>query len=82
MTEEKLKRGRKLLDDIEYYSKQKKLWEISKEFASITLREGGDYRSYENNVNPHFINFDETKLLVLAKIQKAIDELHDEFDNL
>lgn len=82
MTEEKLKRGQELLERIEELSRQKKIWEISKGFASITLREEKDYRSYENNVTTSFINFDETKLLVLAKIQKRIDELRDEFDKL
>lgn len=82
MTEEKLKKGQELLEKIEKLSKQKKRWEISKEFACISLRGEDGYRSYENNVNTSFINFDETKLLVLAKIQKAIDELRSEFDRL
>ena len=84
MTEEKIKQGEELLKKLSYLKEQKKKWELAQKFRRLELRTLTDYNAtgIVLEVQTEFINFDELKLLVLAKLEKRIKEVQEEFDNL
>ena len=84
MTEEKIKQGEELLKRLSYLKEQKKKWELAQKFRRLELRTLTDYNAtgIVLEVQTEFINFDELKLLVLAKLDKRIKEVQEEFDNL
>lgn len=84
MTEEKIKQGEELLKKLAYLKDQKKSWELAKRIRRLELYTLSDYSrdGLVLEVNKEFINFDDLKLLVLAKIDKRIKEVQEEFDNL
>ena len=84
MTEEKIKQGEELLKKLSYLKEQKKKWELAQKFRRLELRTLTDYNAtgIVLEVQTEFINFDELKLLVLAKLDKRIKEVQEEFDNL
>lgn len=84
MTEEKIKRGGELLKKLSHLRDQRKKWEIAVRFFRIEV---SDTMTYDRNqkvlsVEDDFINFNELKLLVLAKIDRRIKEIQKQFDNL
>ena len=84
MTEEKIKQGEELLEKLSYLKEQKKKWELAQKFRRLELRTLTDYGATGAilEVQTEFINFDDLKLLVLAKLDKRIKEVQEEFDNL
>ena len=79
MTEEKVKEGQKLLDKLDKLRKEKDNWErtISISELRLKLNTAGSVR-----VDESFINYDDLKLLVISKIQRRIDEVQQQFNNL
>ena len=79
MTEEKVKEGQKLLDKLDKLRKEKDNWErtISISELRLKLNVAGSVR-----VDESFINYDDLKLLVISKIQRRIDEVQQQFNNL
>lgn len=84
MTEEKIKQGEELLKKLEYLKDQKKRWELAKKIRRLELYTLTNYSrdGLVLEVKSEFINFDDLKLLVLAKLDKRIKEVQEEFDNL
>ena len=85
MTEEKLKKAEELLKRIKRLIAQREKWEEAMSFAKIELSTvithcGGV--KYIGDIDDSFINFEDIKLLALAKIQSRIYELQKEFDAL
>ena len=84
MTEEKVKQGEELLQRLDNLKNQRKMWEEGMRFYKVEL---ADTKEYSNNqrtfkIDNSFINFDEVKLLAIAKINKRISEVQEEFDRL
>ena len=80
MNEEKLKEGQKLLDRLNKLKREKSNWERCSSISELRLKfakEAGSVLADDS-----FINFDDLKLLVISKIQKRIDEVQQQFDNL
>lgn len=84
MTEEKIKQGEELLRKLGNLKEQKKKWELAKKIRRLELCTLFDYGrdGLVLEVKSEFINFDDLKLLVLAKLNKRIEEVQKEFDNL
>ena len=85
MTEEKLNKGGELIKRIKRLIEQKEKWEeanaIRKIELSTTITYCGQQSKYME-VDDSFVNFEDMKLLALARIQKRIDQLQKEFDAL
>lgn len=79
MTEEKVKEGQRLLDKLNELRMEKDNWErtISISELRLKLNTSGSVR-----VDESFINYDDLKLLVISKIQRRIDEVQQQFNNL
>lgn len=84
MTEEKLNKGRELIKRIKYLIEQKEKWEEANAIHKIELSTTITYcrQSKYMDVDDSFVNFEDIKLLALARIQKRIDQLQKEFDAL
>lgn len=84
MTEEKLNKGGELIKRIKHLIEQKEKWEEANAIRKIELSATIAYRGQCRymDVDDSFINFEDVKLLALARIQKRIDELQKEFDAL
>lgn len=83
MTEEKIKQGEELLKKLGWLKEQKKKWEAGQEIRSLELCNINDHGiNRVMEVSNSFINFEELKLLILARIDKRIEEVQTEFDNL
>ena len=85
MTEEKLKKAEELLKRIKHLIEQKEKWEEAMSFAKIELRTTITYCGGSkciDDIDNSFINFEDIKLLALAKIQSRISEVQKEFDAL
>ena len=79
MTEEKLKEGQKLLDRLSGLKTQESIQEKCTGISELRLEIG---RSTVGLTNTSFINLDDLKALVLSKIQRRIDEVQQQFNNL
>lgn len=79
MTEEKLNKGGELIKRIKRLIEQKEKWEEANAIHKIELSTA---IAYCYDVDYSFVNFEDMKLLALARIQKLIDELQKEFDAL
>ena len=79
MTEEKVERANQLLKWIEELKDQKSEWENSKSIFRVELNNQYDQARC---VDARWINFEEIKLLAIARISKRLEELQREFDNL
>lgn len=80
MTEEKIKEGQKLLDRLSRLKVEKNNWERCNSISELRLefeKAAGSVR-----VDDSFINFSDLKLLVISKIQRRIDEVQQQFNNL
>ena len=85
MTEEKLNKGGELIKRIKHLIEQKKKWEEANaihriELSTVTTYCGG--AKYIGDIDNSFINFEDIKLLALARIQSRISKLQEEFDAL
>lgn len=79
MTEEKVEKGKELLMKLGRLKTQKERWQNAVGISNLEVT-GHNRETY--CVGYSFINFEEIKLLVLAKIDRRIDEIQREFDNL
>lgn len=83
MTEEKLNKGGELIEYIKRPIEQKEKWEeanaIHKTELSTTITHRGQSKYME--VDNNFVNFEDVKLLILARIRKRIDELQKELND-
>ena len=79
MTEEKIEKGKELLMKLGRLKNQKERWQNA---VGINNLEVTDRNRETYYVGYSFINFEEVKLIVLAKIDRRIDEIQEEFDNL
>ena len=84
MTEEKIKQGEELLKKLSWLEDQKERWEICQKIKCLELCTLDSYGHIGKvmQVSDNFINFEDLKLLVLARINKRINEVQKEFDNL
>ena len=84
MTEEKVKRGEELLKKLSYLKDQKQRWEKGEKFLHPEVCTTGEYGKVQNSmsIDDSFINFDEIKLLAIAKIDRRINAVQKEFDEL
>lgn len=84
MTEEKIKQGEELLKKISRLQAQKSKWELSQKIRRLELCtiDGYDRVDKVLEVDGCFVNFEDLKLLVLAKIERRLKEVQTEFDNL
>lgn len=85
MTEEKLKKAEELLKRIKHLIEQKEKWEEAMSFTQIVLSTTITYCGGTKNIGDidnSLVNFEDIKLLTLAKIQSRISELQKEFDAL
>lgn len=78
MTEEKVKQGGELLRSLGRLKDQRSKWEKGVRFSRVEIADAREYL----NIDTSFINFDEVKLLAIAKIDKRISEVQEEFDRL
>lgn len=79
MTEEKLKRGQELLTITRQLKNSYENWQNAN---SIHLLELETSRGTYYSGDKRWVNFDDLKLLALAKISKRLEEVQTEFDNL
>ena len=79
MTEEKVKQGEELLRKLSWLKDQRSRWERADRFYQL---EAADYKGYNFSIDDSFINFDEIRLLTIAKIDKRISVVQGEFDML
>ena len=84
MTEEKVKQGEELLKRLSRLKDQRDRWERGVCFFRPELADVKGYNGRQNtfSIDDSFINFDEVKLLAIAKIDKRISEVQEEFDRL
>ena len=84
MTEEKVKKGEELLKMLDKLKDQRKMWEEGMRFYEVKLVNTKEYSREQSvfKIDSSFINFDEVKLLAIAKINKRISEVQEEFDRL
>lgn len=84
MIEEKLNKGGELIEYIKHLIEQKEKWEEANAIHKIELSTTITYcgQSKYMEVDNNFVNFEDVKLLALARIQKCIGELQKEFDAL
>lgn len=84
MTEEKVKKGEELLKSLDKLKDQRKMWEKGIRFCKVELADTKEYSGGQSTfrIDSSFINFDEVKLLIIAKIDKRISEVQEEFDRL
>ena len=84
MTEEKVKQGEELLKKLSRLKDQRSRWEKGVCFFKLELADVKEYSGRQNilSIDNSFINFDEIKLLTIAKIDKRISEVQKEFDEL
>lgn len=80
MTEEKLKEGQRLLERLSKLKVEKNNWGRCDSISELRLKLTSVAGSVK--VDDSFINFDELKLLVTSKIQRRIDEVQQQFNNL
>lgn len=84
MTEEKLEKAKQLLAFINELKNQKSKWENAKRVYRLELSDATERCSNERlmEVDKYWVNFEEIRLLTIAKITKRLEELQQEFDNL
>lgn len=84
MTEEKVKRGQQLLEWISDLNGQKNRWENARRIFRLELGTGKESSRAEAvySADADWINFDDLKSFILGKLNRRIEELQKEFDNL
>lgn len=84
MTEEQLKNGQNLLERINRLEKKIKRWEQAEKLVNVKIRIPTDsYRSEDyEETDTSYLNFEEMKMLVLARMNKRLEQLKQEFEAL
>lgn len=84
MTGEKIKQGEEFLKKLSWLKDQKRRWEAGQEIKRLELCNRSDYGHIDRvmEVSNSFINFEELKLLAIARIERRLKEVQTEFDNL
>lgn len=82
MTEEKVKKGEELLKKLSYLKDQRQRWEKGEKIFRLEVYTTTNYGRDVISIDDSFINFNEVKLPAIAKINKRIDEVQREFDEL
>ena len=82
MNADQLKRGEEIQSDLKHLKDQKDRYEKSKDFLHSERLDfsSGQYRVA--NIDARFIDFKTMKILALNEINKRIEELEKEFENL
>nr|DAY45812.1 MAG TPA: hypothetical protein [Crassvirales sp.] len=78
MTLETLKRAKELYEAIRNLINQKDKWNNANGIYNVQLKDGMAYTP----VNVDYIDFEVLRTLVLAKINKELEQLQEEFDSL
>lgn len=78
MTQETLKRAEELFEAIRGLINQKDKWNNTNGICNVQLKDGMAYTP----VNVAYIDFEVLRTLVLAKINKELEQLQEEFDSL
>lgn len=83
MTNEQLQNGAKLAEKIGALEAQLEGWKCAIRFTYdyVTLYSKGDDRSFDK-IKTSYIDFDVMKTLTIARIEKELNELKIEFENL
>lgn len=83
MTTEQLENGAKLAEQIGALEAQLEGWKRATRFtyAQITLYSKGDDRSFDK-MKTAYIDFDVLKTLTIARIEKELNELKQQFESL
>lgn len=83
MTNEQLQNGAKLAEQIGALEAQLEGWKRATRFTydNVTLYSKGDDRSFDE-IKTSYIDFDVMKTLTIARIEKELNELKTEFENL
>lgn len=79
MTEEKLEKAKQLLAFINELKNQRSRWENSESIHELQLN---NTANQARCVDTKWVNFEEIRLLAMARITKRLEELQQEFDNL
>lgn len=84
MTEEKINKGKELLQKLHNLKEDRKIWEKGVILWSIAVSDKYDYIDQSNayRVRRGYIDFEKLKKDTLANIDKMIEETQREFDNL
>lgn len=79
MTEERINEGKELLKTLNHLKDQKRRWESAKGFFRLEVEND---RGSTLSIDDSFINFSEVRLLAIAKIDRRINAVQKEFDEL
>lgn len=84
MTEDKVKQGEALLKKIAWLEDQKIRWEVGQEIRCLEVCNRDNYGHVGRvlQVANDFVNFQDLKLLALARIERRLKEVQTEFNNL
>lgn len=84
MTEEKINKGKELLQKLCNLKEDKEIWERGVILWSIAVSDKYDYIDQSNvyRVRCGYVDFEKLKEDTLANIDKMIEETQREFDNL
>ena len=84
MTEEKVKQGEELLKKIAWLEDQKRRWEVGQEIKCLEVCDRDNYGHVGRvlQVSKDFVNFQDLKLLAIARIERRLKEVQTEFSNL
>lgn len=84
MTEEKINKGKELLQKLHNLKEDRKIWEKGVILWSIAVSDKYDYIDQSNvyRVRCGYVDFEKLKEDTLANIDKMIEETQREFDNL
>lgn len=77
-----MKKGEELLKKLSYLKDQRQRWEKGEKIFRLEVYTTTNYGRDVISIDDSFINFNEVKLLAIAKINKRIDEVQREFDEL
>lgn len=87
MTEKQLKDGQNLIDKINRLEKRIAAWNKSTKIHHIVLSNPSErcsyqFETYEDDNISAYIDFDVVKTLALSNMNKRLDELKEQFQNL
>lgn len=87
MTEEQLTEGKNLINKIKSLEKRIEIWNKSTRVDHLVLfypseRYSGQSETYEDYNTSAYIDFDIIKTLVLSNMNKRLNELKEQFQNL
>lgn len=82
MTTEQLQNGAKLAEKIEKLEAQLLGWKTAKRFYYQTISLYSETGSCYDKINPEYVNFEVLKTLTIARIEKELNELKQQFEKL